>query len=307
MNKIFISTSSFGQYDKASIGILEEKGFEVELNSCGRTLTKEEVIHFLDGAIGLIAGTEVLDRDVLSSSPSLKVVSRCGVGIENIDLKAAEELGIKVFNTPDAPTIAVAELTVGLILSILRCMPASDRDMRAGLWEKRMGSLLHGKKVGVIGLGRIGKKVVELIMPFGVEMLCYDLKLDNEFIDKYGIKKMSLRDLLSNSDIVSLHVSSCEKGMYLIGKKEIDFMKNNAYLINTSRGNIIDETALVEALKDHQISGAAVDVYEKEPYQGPLSYLNNVVLTPHIGSYAKEARMEMEKEAVENLIKGLGL
>ncbi|MFC1623864.1 phosphoglycerate dehydrogenase [Candidatus Omnitrophota bacterium] len=307
MDKIFISTSSFGKYDPAIIDALKGRGLEPFLNPYGRKLSKSEIMQFLGGMRGLIAGTEVLDRDVLHSSRSLKVISRCGVGMENVDSKAAEELGIKIFNTPDAPTVAVAELTVGLILSILRCVPASDRGMRAGLWEKRMGSLLHGKKVGIIGLGRIGKKVVELIMPFGVEILCYDLKLDNEFIDKYGIKNMSLRDLLTNSDIVTLHISSQEKKSPLIGRQEIGFMKKSAYLINASRGNIVDEVALVEALKDRRISGAAIDVYEKEPYQGPLSHLDNIVLTPHIGSYAKEARMEMEKEAVKNLIRGLGL
>jgi D-3-phosphoglycerate dehydrogenase / 2-oxoglutarate reductase len=307
MNKIFISTTSFAEYDKSPISILEEKGLKVALNPYGRTLTKEEIAHFLDGVVGLIAGTEVLNKEALSSARSLKVISRCGAGMDSIDLKAAEALGIKVFNTPDAPTLAVAELTIGLIFALLRHLVKADSSIREGKWKKYMGSLLQSKKVGIIGLGRIGKKVAEMLAPFGVEILSCEPKPDKDFINAHGIKNMTLQDILTNSDIVTLHLTrdTGSKG-YFIGKREIHLMKKDAFLINTARGNLIDEEALICALKNNKICGAAIDVYEKEPYTGLLRELKNVILTSHMGSYAKEARIKMEREAVDNLIKGLG-
>lgn len=305
MNKIFISTTSFAKYDKGPIRILEKKGLDVALNPHGRKLKSEEVAHFLCNVIGLIAGTEILNRDVLSSSRSLKVISRCGVGMDNVDLKAAEESGIKVFNTPDAPTLAVAELTIGLIFTLLRRIVEADHSIREGKWQKYMGGLLCDKKVGIIGLGRIGKKVAELLIPFGVEILSCEPNPDKDFMNMHGIKNMPLKDVLLNADIISLHLSHGTKKGYLIGKQEFDLMKRSSFLVNTARGNLIDEQALIESLKDNNIHGAAIDVYEKEPYSGPLKELKNVVLTSHMGSYAKEARIRMETEAVENLIRGL--
>ena len=305
MNKILISTTSFAKYDKRPIRILEEKGFDVMLNPHGRKLKAEEMAGFLDNVIGLVAGTEILNRDVLSSSRSLKVISRCGVGMDNIDLKAAEESGIKVFNTPDAPTLAVAELTIGLILALLRRIVEADHSIREGKWQKYMGGLLRDKKVGIIGLGRIGKKVAELLIPFGAEILSCEPSPDEDFMNTHGIKNMSLKDVLLNADIISLHLNHGTMKGYLIGKQEFDLMKRNSFLVNTARGNLIDEQALIEALKEDKIQGAAIDVYEKEPYSGPLKELKNAVLTSHMGSYAKEARIKMEMEAVENLIRGL--
>lgn len=307
MDKIFISTSSFAEYDKAPLAILKEKGLKAALNPHGRTLTKEEITHFLDGAIGLIAGTEVLDKDVLFSSRSLKVISRCGTGIDNVDVKAAETLDIKIFNTPDAPTLAVAELTIGLIFALLRRLVEADSGIREGKWKKYMGSLLHNKKVGIIGLGRIGKKVSELLIPFGVEILSCEPNPDKDFINTYRIKNMLLKELLPKADIVTLHLACNKEKRYFLGKEELALMKTSAFLINTARGGLIDEEALIDSLKNNKISGAAIDVYEREPYTGPLRELKNIVLTSHIGSYAKEARIRMEKEAIENLIKGLGL
>jgi len=306
MDKIFVSTASFGKYDTFPIRVLEEKGLEVALNPYGRKLNASDIVVFLDGVIGLIAGTEVLNREVLSYSDSLKVISRCGVGIDNIDLKAAEERGIKVFNTPLAPSLAVAELTIGLIFALTRRIVEADSSIREGKWKKYMGTLLHNKKVGIIGLGRIGKKLTELLLPFEVEILCCDVNPDEDFIKKYRIKNLPLKDLLANSDVITLHLSCKGRIPYIIGKEELGLMKQSAFLINTSRGSVVDEQALIEALKDNKISGAGIDVYEKEPYTGPLKELRNVVLTSHMGSYAKEARIQMEKEASLNLIKGLG-
>ena len=158
--KVFISTTSFGKTDPTPLEMLKSAGLEVSLNPYGRKLSREEVMELAANSEGLIAGTELLDAEVLGKLRNLKVISRCGVGRDNIDMEATKRQGIKVFNTPDSPTIAVAELTVGLMLALLRHIPRSDRDIHTGKWQKRMGNLLQGKKVGIIGLGRIGQKVV---------------------------------------------------------------------------------------------------------------------------------------------------
>lgn len=272
------------------------------MNTTGRKLASGEIIKFASDAEGIIAGTEEYGRDILEKLGKLKVISRCGAGTDNIDLRAAEELGIKVFNTPDIPALAVAELTVGLMLNLLRKVSLADRQLRRGLWQKYMGSLLKDKNIGMIGFGRIGKKVAELLSPFAVNIAYYDI-CAKEVTSPYAFKAMP--DLLAWSDILSLHCSASRGENKLLGKKEFAQMKNTAFLINTSRGGLIDEEALYDYIKEGRIAGAALDVFEEEPYKGKLSELGNVILTPHIGSYARETRMKMEEQAVVNLFKGL--
>ena len=299
--KIAITTTSFAQFDRAPLKLLEEAGAEVFLNPYGRKLTGEEVVQLAAEADGLIAGTEPLDKTVLEKLTRLKVISRCGVGMDNIDCDAAQKRGIKVCNTPSGPTLAVAELTVGLILNLLRQTALMDREMRSGLWKKRMGNLLHGKRVGVIGFGKIGQKTADLLKVLGCEICyCDKVKADNAT----SAQRMELEELLAQSDIVVLHVSGkFEKP--LLGVKELALMKQDSWLVNTARGGVVDEEALLKALKDGRLTGAALDVFAEEPYEGDLKQLDNVILTPHIGSYAREARIEMEHQAAVNLLEGL--
>lgn len=297
--KVAITTTSFGKYDRKPLDTLEENGFKTVLNPYGRKLKKEESIKLCENVIGIIAGTEVLDAEILEKLPDLKVISRCGTGLDNIDLDAAKKLRIKVFNTPNAPTLAVAEMTVGLILNLLRKINQMDASIRDGRWEKQMGNLLSGKKIGVVGFGRIGRKVAGMLSFFGCEIMFADPFVEDGTL---GFKKLPLEELLSVADIVTLHVPSGDR---LIGAREIGLMKKSAWLVNVSRGGVVDEEALYHALKEGHISGAALDVFEQEPYTGLLRELNNVILTPHIGSYAKESRIEMEMQAVENLLRGL--
>ena len=300
MGVIVITTSSFGEYDKAPIAILENSGFTVRLNPHKRTLKEKELIEVCKDAVGIIAGVEPLTAAVIEQLKLLKVISRCGAGLENVDMAVAGKLGIKVYNTPDAPTNAVAELAIALILNLLRRVNYVDDAVKHGTWEKVMGSLLSGKKVGIVGFGRIGKRVAELLKPFGCGLSYYD-----PFV-KEGIPgslRVSLEELIRSSDIISIHAAA---GETIFGEKEIRSMKKGAYIINTARGKVIDEAALYRALKDGHIGGAGLDVFSKEPYKGELSELKNVILTPHIGSYAREARVEMERQASENLVKGLG-
>lgn len=299
MKKVLISTSSFDQENVGSLKLLENAGFKVVLNPHGRKLSEGEILELLSDTDYLIAGTEPLTRRVLESSKQLKIISRCGAGLDNVDMLTATRRGIKVFNTPDVPTLAVAELTIGLLLNLLRKVSQMDSELRTGLWEKRMGNLLCGKKVGIKGFGRIGKKVAELLMPFGCDIAYADPFVDDGLL---GLKRLPLEDLLAWADIVTIHIGAKEK---LIAEKEFQLMKKGAWLINTSRGGVVDESLLYEYLKKGYLSGAALDVFEQEPYIGSLKELNNVILTPHIGSYAKEARTEMEMESVRNLLNGL--
>ncbi|MBF0328456.1 MAG: phosphoglycerate dehydrogenase [Nitrospirae bacterium] len=299
MRKIFISTTSFGVYDRSCLNILSDKGFEVQLNPHGRKLAGEEIVELCRDAIGIVAGTESLDEAVLKQLTVLKVISRCGTGMDNVDLKATERLGIKVVNTPDAPTLAVAELAVGLIISLLRKVCRMDAAVRRGEWKKMMGNQLSGKTVGIIGFGRIGRKTAELLALLGCKIIFYDVAVDAA---PEGFEMVSLQELLGRSDIVTFHVSSKSK---IVGAEEIKLMKQGAWIINLSRGGVVDENALYLALKEGRLSGAALDVFEQEPYTGPFKDLDNVIITPHIGSYAKESRIAMELQSVENLLKGL--
>lgn len=301
--KIIITTTSFAEFDDQPLRFLKDCGCIIVLNHYGRKLTGNEVVEIGSDAVGIIAGTEPLDKSVLTKLPLLKVISRCGVGMDNVDIKAAENLDIKVFNTPFGPTLAVAELTIGLTLDLLRKTTIMDREMRAGIWKKQMGNLLNGKKVGIIGFGRIGQKAAELFSAFGCEIGYYD-SIGVEGLKDLRVKAMDLDELLRESDIVTIHVS----GKYekpLLGAKELEIMKKGTWLINVARGGAVDEGALLNALKKGRLAGVALDVFEKEPYNGQLNELDNVILTPHIGSYAKEARVEMEIQAAKNLMKGL--
>ena len=296
-NIIAITTTSFGKYHNSPMTVLQEKGFILSVNRTGHKLNKSETIDICKGSVGIVAGTEVYDSNVIESLAGLRVISRCGTGMDSVDLLAAKKAGIKVINTPDAPTLAVAELTVGLMLNLLRNISHVSRDVKSGIWKKRMGGLLSGKIIGIVGFGRIGKKVASLLRGFDC-----DIRYSDPSVDGFS-GKTPLDELLKVSNIISVHASSQEK---LLGDRELGLMKKGAWLINASRGDLVNEAALYKALKNGKLAGAAIDVFEKEPYDGPLKELDNVILTPHIGSYAKEARIKMEKEAVVNLLSALG-
>lgn len=300
MKKILITTSSFGKAVSEPLDICKEK-CEVILNPYGRKLSTEEFVELSADVDGVIAGVENITRDALMQRPNIKVISRCGVGMDSVDLNACKELGVKVYNTPNAPVDSVAELTVTVMLDLLKNVSNMNADLKAGKWNKMSGCMLKDKKVGIIGIGRIGQRVASLLQAFGAEIAYTDIeKKDTSY------SFMGKRELLEWSDIVSIHSSACDEG-YIIGKEDFRYMKKEAYLVNTSRGKFIDEEALYQALKDHRIQGAALDVFAEEPYQGKLCSLDNVILTPHISSSAKEGRAVMELEAVHNLFKGLGL
>lgn len=302
--KAFVSTSSFAAYDPRPLQILKDAGWDYRLNPHGRKLKEEECLEFYQEVDGIIAGTELLTDKVLISAKKLKIISRCGIGLDNIDMNCASALGIRVYNTPEGPVNAVAELTIGLILDVLRRISKQDRLIRNGVWKKYMGNLFSGKVLGIMGLGRIAKRVVELSAPFNLKYVAWDNCPDREFGCRYNVHFMDFQEVLRNADILSIHLPYADELNHLIGEKELLLMKNSACLVNAARGGLVDEAALAKALKEKRIAGAALDVFEEEPYNGPLKALDNVVLTPHVGSYARESRIEMEIQAVKNLLEG---
>lgn len=303
---VAISTSSFGKESPAPLQKLMAAGFEVRPNPHGRTLTADEARAHLAGVIGLVAGTEKLTGDLLRELPELKVISRVGTGMDNVDITAAKGLGIAVHNTPDAHVDAVAELTMAGLMSLLRCVPASDASIRAGGFDKPMGRLLRGKTVGLIGFGKVARALARLLAPWGVTLVATDVTREDTAAAAVGARYVELAELLATSDVVSLHLPYAKTAHHLIGAAQLAAMKPDAIVVNTARGGLIDEAALVAHLEGHPKAGAYLDCFEKEPYAGgPLAKCKNVVLTSHIGSYAREARVRMETEAVDNLLKVL--
>jgi len=302
MEKVLLSPSSFGKVGPQPIEILENRGFEIINNPYGRKLTEEEVIDLGKECVGIVAGVESLTAKVMDALPKLKCISRVGVGMDSVDLEYAAKKGIKVVNTPDGPTRSVAELTLALVFSMLRRVPQADAAMKNKIWEKQTGNLLHKKTIGVIGLGRIGRMVAEMFRALGNNVMGFDIQPDKTWANEKGVVLKSMEELISNSDIITLHIPGNKDKTPAIGEKEINMMKKGAFLVNIARGGVVDEDALYKALTEKKLAAAAIDVFSVEPYNGPLCKLDNVVLTPHLGSYAEEGKLQMEIDAVNNLL-----
>jgi len=303
--KILISPSSFGQCGLEPLNILTDNRYEVINNPYGRKLTEDEVIELASDAIGIVAGVEPLNKNVMDNLPNLKCISRVGVGMDSVDLNYAKEKGIKVVNTPDGPTRAVAELTIALTMDLLRGVYKANSNIKNHIWKKEIGNLILEKTVGVFGFGRIGRATAKLFQGLGAKVVAYDLYPDNDYAKKNNIKFQEKNELLKSADVISVHVPGNEDKSPVLGLDELSLLKKTAYLINVSRGGVVDEDALYTLLRENRIKGAAVDVFTKEPYDGKLIELDNIILTPHLGSYAFEGKLKMEIDAVNNLINSL--
>ncbi len=302
MSKVLITTSSFSLGNFAQAKSLHDAGISIEVNPHGRRLSEDEVAELVaTDVIAILAGLEPLTDRVLSNAKSLRVIARCGTGLDSVDLQAASRLGIDVFNTPDAPTQAVAELTIAHMLNSLRHISTTDSNMRSGKWTPTMGSLLATKTVGLIGVGRIGSAVSKLAQAFGARVIGFDPVVSSH----NSVELLSLDEVLNQSDIVSLHVPINDQTHHIVNASAISRMKPGSIVVNVSRGGLIDESALHDALKSQHLSGAALDCFEEEPYSGPLLQLPGVHVTAHMGSYARETRDLMEVEASTNLVNGL--
>ncbi len=297
---ILITTSSFGAGTDDLLARLREGARTVVLNPHKRKLTEAEVTELVreHRPVGMIAGIEPLTEAALVAANGLKVISRCGAGTDSVDLAAARRLGIVVTATPDAVTIPVAELTVDLILGVLRNTHAADASIRRGDWERPMGRLLFEKTVGIVGLGRIGTYLSRLLSPFGCRLVGFDPALTSHEV----CRLIGLQELIELSDVVTLHIPYSRENHWIMDRERIARMKQGAVLINAARGGLVDEKALGEAIRAGRLSGAGLDCFENEPYRGDLVELPQVLLTPHIGSYAAEARAMMETQAVDNLL-----
>lgn len=288
-----------------------KKYCQVDVNTKEINLSKEEIMDRLHDKQALCCGIDdIIDSEVMDSGPNLKVITNYAVGYDNIDIEAATRRGILVTNTPGVLTEAVAEMTWCLLLCVARRVVEVDSFVRAGRYKASgprffLGKEIGGKALGIIGAGRIGTAVAKKSIGFNLEILYYD-PVKNEKLEKMGAKKVELDYLLEHSDFVSLHVPLTRETTHLIGERELDLMKKTACLINTSRGKVINEAALVEALEKKQIAGAALDVYENEPQiSRELLGMRNVVLTPHIGSATRETRDKMSIMVAENCIAAL--
>jgi D-3-phosphoglycerate dehydrogenase len=303
--KILITTSSFNLDNFLAKHLLISMGFTIITNPYQKKMTEKQIFDMIDDkVIAMIAGTEPLTETVLKKATSLKIVVRCGIGIDNVDLVYANKLGIRIFNTPDAPTRSVAELTIAHILSILRRVTESDRMIRNGQYKALVGSLLYEQTVGVIGYGRIGKMVSNLLLAFGAKVLVYD-SFENQTSNE--IKFVSIDDILSESDIITLHIPYTIENHHFINEHTFCKIKKGAIVVNVSRGGLIDDYALYNAIMERKIAGAALDCFEQEPYNGPLIGCNNVQLTAHMGSYAKQSRIQQEIDSCNILIRELKL
>ena len=299
LNRVLLATSSFAEKDRLPLEKLLAHHCEVILNPYKRKLAKEELLNLLsDGVTGIIAGLEVLDREAMERS-NLKVISRCGSGLSNVDIQAAQSLGIQVFSTPSGPINAVAELTMGCLLSLLRQICQMDRAMHDRKWDKSIGFELRDRCVAVVGFGRIGRRVGNLIEAFGAKVLAVDPAFT---ATTEAFTLMTLQEALPLADVVILHASGEDT---IIGGAEFARMKRGSYILNAARGGLIDEGALLAALESGIIAGAWLDTFTEEPYSGPLCDFPQVMLTSHIGSYTLECRRKMEMEAVDNLLRGL--
>lgn len=288
-----------------------KKFFDVKINTMNKALTKKELVDNVKGRDALLCLlADKIDSDVIKSNPELKVISNCAVGFDNIDVKTANKYRIPVCNTPGILTETTADLTWALMLSVSRRIVESDKFNRAGRfkgWDLMLflGGDVYGKTLGIIGAGRIGTAVAKRAVGFNMKVLYCDSKRNKEIEKKpVNAKKVKMDDLLRGSDFVTIHVALTKDNVHLIGEKELKKMKKTSYLINTSRGPVVDEKALVKALKKGEIAGAGLDVYENEPKMARgLAELDNTVLTPHTGSASFETRTKMALTAVENAVR----
>ena len=299
MTRALITTAPFGEADPASLELLDEAGIEYVLNPISRRLTEEELVSLVPGFDVMIAGTEPITGRVLEAGARLRLISRVGVGLDNVDLLAARARGIAVAYTPEGPADAVAELTVGLALSLLRGVHLANMAIRRGIWKRIPGRRLARVTVGVVGVGRIGRRVIRLLSAFGARILANDLT--RVPIDE-PVRWVDKPTLYRESDLVSLHVPLTRLTRPLVGAAELALMRPGALLINTCRGGVVDEAALATALRKGWLGGAAVDTFADEPYHGELVNVETCLITAHMGSMAADCRLRMETGAAQNAV-----
>ena len=303
--EVVIALADFVRHDRRPLALLEESGRAFRLNTSGVRPDRETLPELAKGAAGIVAGAEVYDAAMLDRLPALRCISRCGVGVDNIDLETARARGIAVLNTPAETTEAVAELALTFILALHRNLVRQAASMRHREWVRPESHLLAGRRVALIGLGRIGRRLVELLTPFGVRLTGVDPFPDLAWCAVFGVTPLPLADALAGADVVSIQAAIDPTHPLRLGATEFALMRRGAMLVNVARGSLVDEEALHAAVSSGHLAAAALDVYADEPYRGPLCDLESVILTPHSATDAVESRVAMETKAVENLLRFL--
>jgi len=302
---IQVTTHPFGACNPEPRQVLESSDLLVRYNPYGRRLVPDEVGDIVMDSHGIIAGTEPYTRDIIENCSNLKVIARAGVGLDNVDFQACEENNVVVTYTPDAPADGVADLVVAQIINLLRGIYTSNESVRNGFWKRIMGKLISEVKIGVLGVGRIGRRVIMRLSGFGANVYACDLFPDLKFGKEYNVKWLSKQDLFATCDLVTIHIPMNKMNHHCVSYEEMSMMKPNAFLINTSRGPIVDEASLISLLQNKHLGGVALDVFEKEPYEGRLTEFDNVIFTAHIGSSANRCRYKIELGAATDCIKVL--
>lgn len=306
MPRVLVSTFPFAEVDGTPIRLLREAGIELALNPLGRKLTSSELGDLLPGFDGLIAGTEQISDQALASATELKIISRVGVGLDSVDLEAVRTRGIRLSYTPEAPVAAVAELTIGLIVSLMRQINVADVQLHHGRWHRHFGRRIGDSVIGIIGAGRIGSRVIDLLVPFQPrKILVNDLDLRPDLLRHSLVEPAEKSGIYAEADLISIHTPLTPITRRMIRYPELMQMKPGAFLVNTARGGIIDEDDLVKVLHEGHLAGVALDVFEREPYSGPLVESPRCLLTSHMGSMSIDCRSRMELEATEEVIRCL--
>jgi D-3-phosphoglycerate dehydrogenase len=306
--KILVTATSFRADSKGPAPeelrrFAAEQGGEIVFNPLGRPLTEDELIPLLKGCDGFIAGLDYITKKVIDACDTLKVISRYGVGVERVDLEAAKAKNIAVCNTPGANARAVADLTMALLLCAARKVPMLDKKTKEGQWVRTSGMELHGKTLGLLGLGAVGKEVAKRALGFSMIVLACDPFINKNYAVENNIEAVDFDTIIARSDVISLHLPLNEETRYIISAPVLKKMKSGAILINTARGGLIDEKGACEELKSGHLAGLGLDVFEEEPPKVSHLYaMDNVVLTPHTAAHTAEAMANMAAMSVQNLI-----
>ena len=293
--RVLVTATSFGKDDPSLRTRLEAKVKQVIYNPYGRPLTSKELQALLPGVDGLIAGLDQIDHAAIECGDKLKIIARYGVGCDRVDLNSAKEHRITVTNTPGANAVSVAELTIGLMLSLARDIPNSSRATKAGNWPRLSGIALEGKTIGLLGLGAIGKAVAQRLRAFDCRILAFDPLPQDDFAHQFGVEMTTQEAILPQADFLSLHLPATAETRNMVNKDFLSKVKHGAFLINTARGELIDEAALSAALQSGHLRGAGLDAFQQEPPDpaNPLLRMEQVIVTPHAGSHADSATRAM--------------
>ncbi len=306
MARVLITTVPFGDQNRLPLELLENAGIECLINPYNVKLTEGQLVELVTDFDAIIAGTECISEKVMAQASNLKLISRVGIGLDGVDLMAARRRGIKVSYTPDAPAPAVAELTLGMMLTLLRSAHVSNAQMHQGRWQRILGRRLAEVTVGILGVGRIGSRVLRRTKAFGTpKILVNDILPNYELNREFKLEWVTKDQIYKEADIISLHLPLTHLTKNMIRREQLLQMKPDAMIINTSRGGIINECDLYEVMKAGHLSGAAIDVFEQEPYTGKLGEIERCLLTAHMGSMSIDCRTRMEIEATEETIRFL--